>query len=549
VTLPISEHFLSIQGEGPRAGRLCYFIRTGGCNLSCSWCVDPETPVLMADWSERPIREVREGDLVMSYRDRRYESARVEKTMSRYVDERVTVVTDEGEIVCTPDHIFANPHHIDGRRRSRADELVGRHVVRSKGWAPDEEVRTYGWWTGWAQGLILGDGHVGTGRFPQVWLRVCDKELADAYCRVARSHGAGCTVKEVTRRTTTGNVVYSVTHHVSKFPGVVGLPEHPDEIAGFLAGFFDAEGYVGKNQVELSQKDDKTLDRVYGMLQSLCIAATLKHTAGRKVGTITINGAANVDAFMRLTRPLDRKCRKRQNITSRQLAAVPVLAVKEAEPGDVHNITTSTGYFFAGGILVENCDTPYSWDASRYDLRKEFTPMTAKQIIDCVPRDIGEVVITGGEPLMHQRNPQWDELLERLYRRSIFTAVETNGTILPGGGSKMFIQHYSISPKLPNAGEHKKGQDPALREWPVGVGVGKRAILKFVVEDATDVKLAVEMADAHGWHRDQVWVMPEGTDAQTLMRRWPEIVTEAIAQRVHATQRLHVLAFGDQRGT
>lgn len=41
-TLPVSEVFgPTIQGEGPHAGRPCWFIRLGGCNLSCSWCDTP----------------------------------------------------------------------------------------------------------------------------------------------------------------------------------------------------------------------------------------------------------------------------------------------------------------------------------------------------------------------------------------------------------------------------------------------------------------------------------------------------------------------------
>src|SRR3990167_1811235 len=36
--LAISEIFKSIQGEGPSLGRLCAFVRLGGCNLTCNWC-------------------------------------------------------------------------------------------------------------------------------------------------------------------------------------------------------------------------------------------------------------------------------------------------------------------------------------------------------------------------------------------------------------------------------------------------------------------------------------------------------------------------------
>lgn len=40
-TLPISEAFLSLQGEGKLTGVPSWFIRLSGCNLRCSWCDTP----------------------------------------------------------------------------------------------------------------------------------------------------------------------------------------------------------------------------------------------------------------------------------------------------------------------------------------------------------------------------------------------------------------------------------------------------------------------------------------------------------------------------
>ena len=40
-TLPISETFDSIQGEGSLLGTPSFFIRTAGCNLRCTWCDTP----------------------------------------------------------------------------------------------------------------------------------------------------------------------------------------------------------------------------------------------------------------------------------------------------------------------------------------------------------------------------------------------------------------------------------------------------------------------------------------------------------------------------
>jgi 7-carboxy-7-deazaguanine synthase len=54
-TLPVSETFASIQGEGKLTGVPSWFIRVSGCNLRCVWCDtpyaswDPEGEVLPVD--------------------------------------------------------------------------------------------------------------------------------------------------------------------------------------------------------------------------------------------------------------------------------------------------------------------------------------------------------------------------------------------------------------------------------------------------------------------------------------------------------------------
>ncbi len=37
-TVYLSEHFLSIQGEGPSLGRIAYFLRFAGCSTRCKFC-------------------------------------------------------------------------------------------------------------------------------------------------------------------------------------------------------------------------------------------------------------------------------------------------------------------------------------------------------------------------------------------------------------------------------------------------------------------------------------------------------------------------------
>ena len=38
LSLPVMEHFYTLQGEGMHQGKAAYFIRLGGCDVGCVWC-------------------------------------------------------------------------------------------------------------------------------------------------------------------------------------------------------------------------------------------------------------------------------------------------------------------------------------------------------------------------------------------------------------------------------------------------------------------------------------------------------------------------------
>jgi organic radical activating enzyme len=38
LSLPLMEHYFTIQGEGYNTGKACYFLRLGGCDVGCIWC-------------------------------------------------------------------------------------------------------------------------------------------------------------------------------------------------------------------------------------------------------------------------------------------------------------------------------------------------------------------------------------------------------------------------------------------------------------------------------------------------------------------------------
>lgn len=195
------------------------------------------------------------------------------------------------------------------------------------------------------------------------------------------------------------------------------------------------------------------------------------------------------------------------------------------------------------------CDTPYTWDGTRFDLRAELTQTTPEAIVAQLPTEQTTVVISGGEPLLHQRRPAWRELLERLRAADHLVHLETNGTLEPTHHTLEHLELAVVSPKQAHAGTHRGGQDPTMN--PVWAGSWAASFgphFKVVVETGPDVQAAATWAAAHGIPLARLWVMPRGVTPSELAMRTGEIAQAAADVGCRFTSRLHVLAWGDERG-
>lgn len=195
------------------------------------------------------------------------------------------------------------------------------------------------------------------------------------------------------------------------------------------------------------------------------------------------------------------------------------------------------------------CDTPYTWDATRFDLRKELTPTTGAVLVDRLLPGI-PLVVSGGEPLMHQGNAGLLYALDAARDLGCQIHVETNGTLLPNERFRHTVDVFAVSPKMAHAGKHRGKQSATLHfDWPKLARWHAGSFMKVVVRDANDVAEVAQWAADIRWPRETVWVMPEGTSAEVLTARWPEIAGAAAAAGINASHRLHVLAWGDTKGT
>lgn len=200
------------------------------------------------------------------------------------------------------------------------------------------------------------------------------------------------------------------------------------------------------------------------------------------------------------------------------------------------------------------CDTPYTWDPTRYDLAAENPEMDWEEIIaklrdlGAIPGDV--VVLSGGEPLIHHHR------LHGLLHPDFRWHVESNGTIPPPRWWADVIAHTTLSPKIHDQGDPEKRRlkPKALRKWADLTLRGVPVVWKFVVDwrqaDYLDRDLAVidHLVADYGLPHQAVWLMPLGTTRDDVLAGQKRAGAVALDRGYNLTTRLHTLLWGDERG-
>lgn len=196
------------------------------------------------------------------------------------------------------------------------------------------------------------------------------------------------------------------------------------------------------------------------------------------------------------------------------------------------------------------CDTPYTWDNTRFDLKKEIKTIEIDKILKKIlGMQVGIVVISGGEPLLQQKKTGWADLLSKFKDELIDVHIETNGTITPNLVSLQRIAHFSVSPKLTSAKvsvEKKRFNDEAMEVFKRLAREGK-ALFKFVCHDENDLIEVLGIEQAYGLSKEDIWIMPEGVNKTTIQKRLESLADLVLDYGYHFTPRLHTLIWGAER--
>lgn len=206
-------------------------------------------------------------------------------------------------------------------------------------------------------------------------------------------------------------------------------------------------------------------------------------------------------------------------------------------------------------LACQWCDTAYTWrfagdnrphrdgiafDRAHNQVTLDEAEVAARIAAFGVPR----LVITGGEPLLQ------GSALARMIAalgEGFHIEVETNGTVAPHPALDPLIQQYNVSPKLAHSGNPA---DLALiPERLTAWAADPRALFKFVAATPEDLNEISALARTFAINPERLFVMPEGTDSQSLRDRSRWLAQAAMDAGWRFTDRLHIHLYGDTRGT
>jgi DNA repair photolyase len=352
-----------------------------GCEHGCSYCMDGDTLILMADGSQKRLADVRTGDLLIGTRRHGHYRRFVRNTvLDHWQTEKPAFrieLQDGTELIASGDHRFLTERgwkHVTGAQQGiqRRPHLTTNNSLLGTGAIPKSPIATPMYRQGYLCGMIRGDGHLARYHYAragrahgnqfQFRLALSDGEALERSRAFLEEAGIESRTFLFSPGGQNRRPVQGIRTHaagnVAKIFELVEIPGERDTEwwRGFAAGLFDAEGSFSRCIVRVANSDGRLLKLFGEALDHLGFDWTLETRPERPMHYVRITGGlARQLAF--LSR-VDSAIVRKRSIEGRALKTSASLRVRTIEPvgaRGLYDITTETGDFIANGVVSHNC--------------------------------------------------------------------------------------------------------------------------------------------------------------------------------------------------
>jgi 7-carboxy-7-deazaguanine synthase len=189
------------------------------------------------------------------------------------------------------------------------------------------------------------------------------------------------------------------------------------------------------------------------------------------------------------------------------------------------------------------CDTIEVWQKGKHT---HFTQVLTNEQVNEL-RSGAHLIITGGEPLIHQDNiVDYLNWFRQVYGFTPIVEIETNGTIIPTMHMLDKVDFWNCSPKLANSGEpySKRVNELALHKIQAK---GRKHIFKFVISRPEDM---FEINEDYGniIEFKNAMLMPAGATQEELAKTMPMVAELCKATGFRMSMRAHIDIWNKKTG-
>lgn len=353
-----------------------------GCSHGCTYCMSPETPVLLGDGGARPIVDIRVGDEIYG--------TEVRGAYRRYVRTPVLahwstmkpayrIFLDDGTLlIASGDHRFLTDRgwkHVTGSEQGSARRphlTINNKLMGTGGFAAGPKGGA-GYRHGYLCGMIRGDGQVGryaydrpgrsSGDVYRFRLALADDEALQRTARYLLDDGVSTRAFAFTPATERHKALNAIrtsrAADIERIEELIRWPAEPSEEwrKGFLAGIFDAEGSFS-GSLRIANTNALLIHHAASSLRSLGFDYRLERTS-KPNGLVNARLLGGLREVMRFFHTVDPAITRKRSIEGTAIKGDAPLGVESIEPLGIeipmYDITTGTGDFIADGVVSHNC--------------------------------------------------------------------------------------------------------------------------------------------------------------------------------------------------
>jgi DNA repair photolyase len=356
-----------------------------GCAHACTYCVGPDTPVLMADGRNKPMVDLEIGDSVYGTARqgcyRRFVATEVLDKWSSIKPAWAVTLEDGTELLASEDHRFLTARgwkHVLGREQGPLQrphltpgiELLGPGGCVAPPVADDEYRR------GYLGGLLRGDANLrsyvyqrpgrSSGTVYRLRPALADTEALDRARDYLVGYGVMTVDFEFARAVGAHRAIHAIRRqsreNLERIGELILWPLAPTRswLKGFLAGIFDAEGACSRGVLRIVDCDPEILAWIRCALSRLGFDYAVEEIArpiGRDITNISLRGGLR--ERMRFFLGTDPAITRKRLIDGAALNTNAQSRVTSIRPLGMamrlFDITTGTADFVANGVVSHNC--------------------------------------------------------------------------------------------------------------------------------------------------------------------------------------------------